>query len=85
MRLEYSIWLLALVVLFVANGRDGVYHVHGMVASHHRTHHHGEYLGDSKQLCHVSLIILFFSDEKKARKTFKKSNQIQKIRKYLHV
>lgn len=42
MRLEYSIWLLALVVLLAANERDGVHHVHGMVANRHG-HQHGEF------------------------------------------
>lgn len=63
MRSEYSIWLLAVVVLFVANGRDGVHHVHGMVAANERhSHlHHGELSvlpNISSVFCgHVSLII----------------------------
>lgn len=78
MRLEYSFWLLALVVLFVANVCDGV---HGMVANHHRTHHHGEYFG---YLNHVSLIILFSSDGKGEKKKHLKfpPTKFRKFRKY---
>lgn len=63
MRMEYSIWLLAFVVLFVANGRDGVHHVHGMVANHHRTHH-GKFSRLQllrPRFSHYFIIIFFFS------------------------
>lgn len=73
MRSEYSIRLLALVVLYVANGRDGVHHVHGMVANHHHRQHNGEFRRDFKFSCHVPLIILFslWNVKNEKKRTFK--------------
>lgn len=70
MRSEYSIRLLALVVVIVANGRDGAYHVHGMVANH-RHRQHGEF--STLQVYffpsnHVPLIISLFSSFAENRK-----------------